>query len=549
MRRAAVRTIDVLGAAWLALLSCAVAVAAKSAYERVLAVPEHAWGCDAFGYLRMAREIREAAHDARLPDFAVHARQTDLLVALFRERGLPEASWGELVAPHAHHYFARAGHVACQYPPGTALALAAFPEGRATHGVSLVVLAAIVLATAVGLATALRRRAWLAAGGVALAAELGLDLVADMGPVSFSITVMIVPLLACVACALGAARERERGRRGRAVALAFVAGAALGAATLVRLPIAVLAPGVLVLLSLRGADARALLAFAAGGAAFGVAPLLVHQARVAGAWYLPTYSALDATSPAFGVVRANVAYYLAPSGAGARYEGALVAAALGAIGLGVAAGATRAAGAVRTRRHDAWLRLGAAALAIWGASTAYFLTHAVTTAYYQLPATFTVVVALAAGALALDDPRDHPAGRTARALVALVLAAAPGATALAHGASLRESAFGPASAAPEAPPHTLTLPPDLGDERAWVLADFLTGPLWYYAHKPAFKATFGDAASRALLVAWVRSRGEPLYVVKDSPFMQPVLDEIAASGASLEERGAVDGSPYYVVRW
>ena len=38
----------------------------------------------------------------------------------------------------------------------------------------------------------------------------------------------------------------------------------------------------------------------------------------------------------------------------------------------------------------------------------------------------------------------------------------------------------------------ILLPSELVDDKAWIWADLLTGSLWYYANKPAFKIQFTD---------------------------------------------------------
>jgi hypothetical protein len=107
---------------------------------------------------------------------------------------------------------------------------------------------------------------------------------------------------------------------------------------------------------------------------------------------------------------------------------------------------------------------------------------------------------------------------------------------------------------PQAPPseasaYRLDVPAELTDERAWVYADELTGPLWYYAGRPAHKIWWTDPATRALVYRFVFERGEPQYVVQDSESMQSVLNEIERMGGTVELRGEVDRFPYFLVRW
>jgi hypothetical protein len=103
-------------------------------------VEEHPLGCDPFGYLRMAREIRQAASKLEILQFSLESPQTRVLIDLMRSRNMPLPLWDEIVAPHAHHYFPQADHVGVQYPPGTGIALALFPEGEAVHRLNAAVM-------------------------------------------------------------------------------------------------------------------------------------------------------------------------------------------------------------------------------------------------------------------------------------------------------------------------------------------------------------------------------------------------------------------------
>jgi hypothetical protein len=162
-------------------------------------VEEYPLGCDPFGYLRMAREIRQAASKLELPRFRVESPQIRWLIDMMRSRNVPLPLWDEIVAPHAHHYFPRAGHVGVQYPPGTGVALALFPEGEAVHGLNQTVVW-LLLGTGLSLLIfAGVKQSWVAAGGVALAVNLGLKMLARIDTKSFSINAMLVPLfLSCV---------------------------------------------------------------------------------------------------------------------------------------------------------------------------------------------------------------------------------------------------------------------------------------------------------------------------------------------------------------
>src|SRR5262249_2199321 len=125
-----------LGCLWLGVMGGALLLSAQHAYQRSSRVEEYAFACDPFGYLRMAREVRQAVSRLDLPQFHLESSQTRLLINLMQSQQVPVGLWEELVAPHAHHYFPRVGSVGVQYPPGTGLVLALFPEGQAVDGLN-----------------------------------------------------------------------------------------------------------------------------------------------------------------------------------------------------------------------------------------------------------------------------------------------------------------------------------------------------------------------------------------------------------------------------
>jgi hypothetical protein len=150
-----------------------------------------------------------------------------------------------------------------------------------------------------------------------------------------------------------------------------------------------------------------------------------------------------------------------------------------------------------------------AALTLWGLPTIYFLTHRITTPYYAIPATFGTALLLALGALTIECCSSPATSRPRSTVgiglcgVALVLALFPGV------AALKRSWFPTTRyAAPlERPARHFVLPTELSSEQAWVWADLLTGTLWYYANKPAFKVGFADPKTRALAYRFVYERG------------------------------------------
>src|ERR1700704_6538416 len=131
-----IRLGEVLVYGWLLVLALTILVSAQSAYRQSLNTEEYPYACDSFGYLRMAKEIRQAVYRRELPQFKLESPQTRLLINFMRSQNVPLSDWDEVVAPHAHHYFSKSGSVGVQYPPGTGLTLAIFPEGKAVYGLN-----------------------------------------------------------------------------------------------------------------------------------------------------------------------------------------------------------------------------------------------------------------------------------------------------------------------------------------------------------------------------------------------------------------------------
>src|SRR6266850_2065878 len=253
-----------LGYLWLGALAGALLLSAQYAYQRSLSVEEYAFACDPFGYLRMARQVRQAVANLELPQFHLESSQTRLLIDLMQLREVPLGLWEEMVAPHAHHYFPRAGSVGVQYPPGTGLMLALF----LVTGFLVLIFAGT-------------RRAWFSAGFVTMALYLGLAMLRKIGTDSYSINAALAPLLLGFLCIFAALGLRSSPGRDRAAwVAAFVGGCLLGFAILVRLPVIFLVPGLLMLLwpqSWRPSLRDLLMPFSLGIVVTGIVPLLAHQ--------------------------------------------------------------------------------------------------------------------------------------------------------------------------------------------------------------------------------------------------------------------------------
>jgi hypothetical protein len=538
---------------WLAALGVALVAAALTTDRRTRQVEENPSFCDPFGYLQMAQEIRHAAAGKKAPAFDLETSHTRLLIKLMQAQEVPLGRWDEMVAPLSYHYFPVADHVAVQYTPGAGLALAAFPEGRALHGLNRMVTAIFLIAGLVALVLAALKRMPLAAGFFMLALNLGLEILAQLDNASFSLNALLAPLLLSGLC-LASVWALPAGKP-KALYVAWLvsllAGIFFGFAVLARLPVILLLPGVLLLLwpeKLRTWYKSALLAFGLGIFLGGVLPLMVHQSRVAGAWYLPTYGHENTLPHKLEYIRPNIAFYL--RGEKANTENwVLPVILIGLVGIVVWSSRESAGASTQTfLRRPSWLRLIVAALLILVLSNAFFLTHAINNLYYQWPALFGAVLLLALGTFALDrhsfeSLADSRGRRRAVLVVGLILALLPGLIVIKRA----WSAYLPPS--PERATKQFVMPPELADESAWIWSTALSGTFWYYARKPAHKLTSTDADTRELIFRFVRDRGEPQYLVHDDPSVQPIIDEIMQLGATLEPRGTVDGYPYFLIRW
>lgn len=542
-----------LGFGWLCALGVALVVSALNTDRRARQVEEYPCCCDPFGYLQMAQDIRHAAAAGKCPQFTIESAHTRLLIELMQSRNVPLPLWQHMVAPLAYHYFPKSDQVGVRYPPGAGLMLALFPQGKALHGLGRLVIGVFLAGGLVMLTVAAVKRAWLSAGLFILAVELGLEVLGKIDNASFSINAVLAPLLLSGLCLFSAFGLRTDSRKSFFLAWFLTLGAGLlfGFAVLVRLPVILLMPGVLVLLwplSLRNWHKSALVPFILGVLLGGVLPLSIHQSRLAGAWYLPTYPRDDTAPPALEYFWQNFSYYFGP-GKAATEIWILLVISTGCLGLFLWFSRQAGSGTPATFLPRVnWKRLMAAALLTWGVSTAYFLTHQNANHYYLAPATFVTALLLALGAFGLEEQKrasNKDRGWPARAVqfVALALAFAPGLIAIQRAWSNYERP------SMERMPPRFVLPSELADERAWIWAEELSGTLWYYARKPAHKLTATDKKTRALVYEFVLSRGEPQYIVGDDPNMKPVEEEILQLGGTLELRGEVDGNSYYLIHW
>jgi len=466
-----------------------------------------------------------------------------------QQRNLPVPRWEEVVAPHAHHYFPESGYVGVQYPLGTGLVLAMFPQGQAVYGLNRVVLFVFVLVGIGSLAVAAWKQAWTSIALVVLALSLGLMVLARVGAASFSINAVLAPISITCLLSIFALRFKAGNRHYLGLLCALIAGLSLGLATLIRLPSLLLLPGFLVLLwpGFRHLRVHTLpVTFVLGVMISGIIPVTINQHDVAGAWYLSTYGSVDAAAPTLERLKFNASFFLGDGHASVD-NWALLYALIGFVGFVVFhligdSGLTNRLGLT-------WKRLTLSVFVLWLISICYFLTHWVTIAHYMIPSVFATIALMGFGALGIEATstrgrRFNP--RTVLSWVALVLVLSPGLATANRVWSNRSLGPVPEKAITRAP---ILLPSELVDDKAWVWADLLTGSLWYYASKPAFKIQFTDEETRAMIFRFVFERGERQYLLQDSEQMKKYVDEIEQLGGKLEMRGKIEGQPYFLVVW
>jgi hypothetical protein len=532
---------------WIALLACSFYISVRTSYRRSLQTEEFAYACDSFGYLRMAKQIRHAYERGVWPEFKLESAQTRLLINLMQQNNVAVPRWEEVIAPHAHHYFPQAGYVGVQYPPGTGLVLAMFPQGEAVYRLNRIVEWVFIVAGFGMLAIAAWKRAWVSIGLVVLALTLGLMVMARLGALSFSMNAVLVPIVLTCVFSLLALRFKTADRDGLALMCALLAGMSVGFATMIRLPSFLLSAGFLVLLwpGFRNFRIKSLpVAFALGATITGVIPVVINQRNVAGAWYLSTYASVDAAPPTLGRLPENIEYFLW-SGHASVDNWAIFAGFVGLVGFLM----------LYVRREQSnrlglgWKQFALAVALLWVIPICYFLTHRITGAHYMVSSIFATLTLIGFGSLALELTskvvlRFEP--RRVLSWVALVLILWPVYGTLTRVWEQRDLAPAPKTSTTHAP---ILLPSELVDEKAWIWADLLTGSLWYYANKPAFKIQFTDEETRAQIFKFVWERGDRQYLIQDSEQMKVYIAEIEKLGGRLEIRGKVDGQPYFLVVW
>jgi hypothetical protein len=231
-----------------------------------------------------------------------------------QSRGVPLRLWDDLVAPLCYHYSPRADHLGVQYPPGAGLMLSPFPQGEALHRLDRLVIALFVAAGLSILVDAAVKRTWLSAGLLILALTIGLEMLARIGNASFSINAMFAPILLSSLFLFAAffLRTERPGSFYLGCLLVLVAGLIFGFAIVVRLQVAFLLPGMLLVLlplRFRGWYQSPLVGFLLGVFLGGVLPIMINQSRVTGSWHESTYGIGNTDPPTFSSIWPNLHFY------------------------------------------------------------------------------------------------------------------------------------------------------------------------------------------------------------------------------------------------
>jgi len=276
-----------------------------------------------------------------------------------------------------------------QYPPGTGLLLALFPEG---HQVVPLYVAASILVTAVALIGIFGART---APSVAMACGLGLLAIYLMINPSKASYSMAPTMAVCAIAGFLTPRFVMASERRHRLWLAIAVGLLLGAAVDFRLPNLFLASGYFVFFLLTFLASRRLASLAEGfcfGVAWliGMAPTLLANAINAGSPFATTYGGHDVAPPDFSF--AVVWKYMA--------DLQFVLLLLGCAG---------AAYVLRSRGEEGGRRVALIVAANLLVNIAFFMSHPVFTPYYTVPIAMLslwslLFAMLPQAAEAVDDP-------------------------------------------------------------------------------------------------------------------------------------------------
>lgn len=469
---------------------------ALSATQALRALPERevATGCDAFGYLRSAQMIR------RGEAFDVQNQQTRLLIEELKKRDLPVAEWGHAVAPHAYRYIEKSDKVSLQYPPGTGLLLALFPQGYGVFGLTLATIIAILGGAIVLIKRAWKRRDEVSIIATTVIAASALVTLERIGFRSFSINAIVLPLL----LATWAAARRD----------ALVAGALTGFCMFIRVPAVFVAPGI-AWLACR--NRRDLFRFGVGVGVTGVLPLAIYNWIYAGAPWAPTYGSSDTAGPTLSVLTKSIPYYLGIE-LGAKLNWVLILAGL--------------AGWKYSEK-----RSKQAAFLTFLIGLSYFITHHILIPYYTTPSILAAVGCLLFP-LALGTSQPQKAGFAANGYP---LAALVGVLLIWPAQSFSPRTFQP-------PPLDRSVPAAMLGPDAWIWSDELAGTFLYEYEKPSFKPQVASPGATRALFEIAAQRKERQFLVNDIGITQEFIAAIergAYGPFKLKPSGTAFGAPVF----
>lgn len=221
-------------------------------------------------------------------DTDVSRDEDHFLQGKLKEIGFPEG------APAPCHPPAANGKYVMQYPPGTGLALALFPQGRQV--VLLYISVNLIVCSFALLAIFLARSLWPLVGAGVFGA-LAVYMMINPAKASYSIapTMAVCPLVGCLT-AVWLIKAKNN------VWLVLLIGLLLGLSVNLRLPNLFLVAGYVLFLGLSFLRSRTAATFVRGlalGLAFvvGMIPTLAANAINAGSPFATTYSPDDATAP------------------------------------------------------------------------------------------------------------------------------------------------------------------------------------------------------------------------------------------------------------
>jgi hypothetical protein len=452
-------------------------------------------GCDGFGYARQAQLFRDQGlmHGFNT---SITAPQAELLVSLAKGTLPNTVSWYEPIAPHCHHYNDHTGKVILQYPPGTGLILALFPEPRA---MPYLLITGIALTTLVLCWALLGRRLDALAVVATCSAFVFLMWVIYTDTVHSSASVPATLLLIPASAWLGYAFPN------RSYLSAFPFGLICGLLVSVRLPNAMILAGFVVQAVLSAKlwhwhNLKACwskIATVAAGLLIGVSPVLISNHVNAGGIFHTTYSSIDASAPVFRHRLINEAahyYFGAPTGS------IVLIAAIFFVALGLTAWAND-----EEKRTPAGT-LGAALTLLL--SLGFFVTHSVRIPYYLIPAGMMAIFMVTIELIERGEPLRRGWWLLVLPLVSIWII---------HAHRL----VTPHLVSVDGPDEMMT-----SDSVAW--ADLTSGTFYYYRNRYAAKLNFTDPATQDTLVEAVMKSGHAQYFIVDSPSMKQACDRQAS---------------------